>query len=304
MEANQLNGTIPSELGNLKKLDILSVHHNSFVGRIPQQLCLIHEMNPDLALVADCSEVVCECCTLCCLGCDGDNEGVLVERTSSPTTTPSADPTSGSEPLLSPIEFFDEEDKNTTQNDSEAPTEFGEMEDWNITQIPSPSPTGLLDTLGPVVEDQQGNGRIAPQVTPAALSPVPTDDSSLLPNFPGSCELNLSLFKSCYERNEENIQVEFQNCDATDTDWIGLFHEKDVIKDPVGEEAPFLDKAELWLQPCGDQKCSTPEFSNSISLGRATVREGEYKVVLVRQDVTVATTEKLEVRRKCKEKKR
>jgi hypothetical protein len=66
--ANQLSGTIPSELGKLKQLQSLDLHDNNLVGSMPKEICNLKLKE----LVADClgpnPEVQCSCCTKCCRG--------------------------------------------------------------------------------------------------------------------------------------------------------------------------------------------------------------------------------------------
>lgn len=315
MEANQLQGTVPSELGLLQNLDILSIHHNKFVGSIPEEICLVYDKNPDMALVADCSEVTCKCCTICCSGCEGDAAGVLEEQSFSQTAAPSTNstylPSLGPElfedgdwngtQTTSPslVDFFDDDDTNTTAGmDSPLFSEFFDEEDTNTTLVPSTvldSNNSTFDPLGPITEETKDLGRIAAPTTLDAPSSAPSLQ------FQSTCEPSITLAKACYERDEDSIQVEFQNCDATDNDWIGLFQEEDIEKDPVGKDSPPSDTAELWIRPCGNTTCSTPVVDGAVSLGRARTKEGKYLAVLVRQEIAIATSERVEVRRKCKE---
>jgi Leucine-rich repeat (LRR) protein len=66
VSGNELSGTLPSQIGQLTKLELLYVDGNKFIGTMPDGICLLR--NQRLAdLVADCQEVSCKipCCTVC-----------------------------------------------------------------------------------------------------------------------------------------------------------------------------------------------------------------------------------------------
>ena len=70
---NMLTGTVPTELGNLFKLQTLEVEENLLVGTMPEEICLNRAPLGLLGtLEADCGgtppEIVCTCCT-CCESC-------------------------------------------------------------------------------------------------------------------------------------------------------------------------------------------------------------------------------------------
>jgi len=66
---NHLTGIIPSELGLLASISSLYVYINSLTGQLPHEVCERRDINNGtlLSLVADCEEVVCTCCTWCCV---------------------------------------------------------------------------------------------------------------------------------------------------------------------------------------------------------------------------------------------
>lgn len=89
---NELTGTIPSELSSLSLLERLNLRNNKLSGSIPSNalaslpnlsslqvdrnaltgdatpICLAR---PSIVLAADCEELTCPCCLICC---DGDEE--------------------------------------------------------------------------------------------------------------------------------------------------------------------------------------------------------------------------------------
>lgn len=86
-KSNQLTGTIPTELGQLTKLNVLLLEQNHLEGSV-EFLCQINSSdNPLIShLVSDCGSrrnfaaamVECSCCTTCCSNNDDDetcNEG-------------------------------------------------------------------------------------------------------------------------------------------------------------------------------------------------------------------------------------
>ena len=59
---NALTGEVPEALGNLNQLKTLILARNNFVGEVPGEFC---DRTMDF-LAADCDEVTCLCCDLCC----------------------------------------------------------------------------------------------------------------------------------------------------------------------------------------------------------------------------------------------
>lgn len=257
LEGNKLNGTIPSEFGFLDNLEVFSVHHNDFVGEMPLEFCIMAEKN-ETTLVADCLEVACECCTLCCYGCRGESDGVLTEGTLGPAT-------------------------------------------------PTLEPTGLLDVLKPTIKDlqdqqdnQQGFFNLPVPVAAGVNddpSPLPSDLPSLAPTTP--CVSTVNVSRSCYERAAISIGVEFFDCMPQEGAWIGLFNEGYFNWHPVGTAAPSSGIVDSWLPTCGRRQCTIPKESGSITLGSGKLREGAYRVFLVRNGTTIATSDTIDIARSC-----
>ena len=81
--SNQLTGTVPTELGLLRSLQVVDIRMNSLTGSVNETLCS-STLAPELVLAvmveADCDEVECPCCTVCCFNnamgsCDDMTEG-------------------------------------------------------------------------------------------------------------------------------------------------------------------------------------------------------------------------------------
>ena len=92
LELNDMSGTVPSEMGRLVLLESLKLRSNSFTGSLPSELDQLSSLRhldvaensllgwineevcglPGLSRVAaDCEEVDCPCCTVCCT--DGES---------------------------------------------------------------------------------------------------------------------------------------------------------------------------------------------------------------------------------------
>lgn len=73
MYDNMLTGPVPTELGNLFKLQTLELEENLLTGVMPEDICLNRApLGLLTTLEADCGgnppEIECSCCT-CCEGC-------------------------------------------------------------------------------------------------------------------------------------------------------------------------------------------------------------------------------------------
>lgn len=66
LQNNQLRGQVPTELGALENLRELQLHGNLLLeGAVPAQLCDGTNNFLLSTLTADCSNVTCGCCTVC-----------------------------------------------------------------------------------------------------------------------------------------------------------------------------------------------------------------------------------------------
>jgi hypothetical protein len=63
LDWNAFTGSVPSELSTLTSLRTLILARNSLVGSVPYAFC----ERPMDFLAADCEEVTCICCDLCCV---------------------------------------------------------------------------------------------------------------------------------------------------------------------------------------------------------------------------------------------
>ena len=65
LESNYMTGSVPPELDQLSSLDELDIAWNSFFGSLNETVCGLSGLS---FLRADCGEVDCPCCTVCCDG--------------------------------------------------------------------------------------------------------------------------------------------------------------------------------------------------------------------------------------------
>ena len=71
LDNNGLHGNVDPWLGSLARLEKLTLHDNDFAGAIPGEVCLLRDSLLSI-LSADCFEVDCSCCNVCCdeiVGC-------------------------------------------------------------------------------------------------------------------------------------------------------------------------------------------------------------------------------------------
>ena len=247
LESNQLDGSIPSELGRLENLEKLAVHKNHFNGTIPSQICSATNTG-NLVVSADCAEVECKCCAICCVGCKQDDSGILINKFAS--------------------ELVPANDNSQEQVDVAGVTDFP-------SHVPSEAPTHF-PTSAP---------------SPAPPSPAPSKE----------CSVRINVRGSCFQTDKGDIEVEFHSCQPNESDWIGLFKD-DKGLDEVSTSAPPTDKAEHWLRSCGNQKCHEPTNSGTVSFGKEDLhrmKQGDYRILLVQDDVTTAMSQMFEVRKKC-----
>ena len=87
MEANHLTGTIPEAIASLESLYSLLLQQNSFSGEIDDEICWMK----GLEISADCDEIECSCCDICCYECT--DSPATNSNTLSPTDAVSISPT-------------------------------------------------------------------------------------------------------------------------------------------------------------------------------------------------------------------
>lgn len=108
--------------------------------------------------------------------------------------------------------------------------------------------------------------------------------------------------RPCYRRGNDAVRVTFENCEPTELDWIGLFEEDFIEFYALNETAPFQEESNIWVRGCGDTGCNMPTARNTITFGDdepIRVKEGDYRVYLIQDGLTIATSEVFEVSKKC-----
>lgn len=179
--STSISGTIPSELGTITTLNQFKVARTSLSGAVPAGFC---SGNLEfIELKADCSEIDCPCCTICCV--DG---GRCVDTTPAPTASSIVSPT------LNPT---------------------------SVTESPIPKELPLNDqSEPPATIAVEATAAPTPVLVPATNSPaVSAPSGTIMPTF---CEATISTNQECYE-NGQDIIVSFENCDARLDDWVGVY---------------------------------------------------------------------------------
>lgn len=278
LESNFLHGVIPPQFETLEKLSYFAVEQNNLVGAVPLKMCLSNETlanEVDWVISADCNEVECECCTHCCYNCDGDG-GNLVEVTDNPTDSPTLSPTMAStaSPTLSPTLY-------PTTNMTETPTTDVTT---GSTSNPTVTPT-IAPTMGPTAARLPLTK--APTPGPSSMFDVirPALDNVETPSTP--CKSDILLNSTCYQRLGEGISVNFENCNPTTTDWIGMFSLTFSSFYQVGDQSPNLTDAASWVRLCGNEICEGAMDSGNVVLGsgRLRVPRGQYQLFLIQNMV-------------------
>ena len=63
---NTFRGTLPSEWGSLTKLEYLNVQVNDLTGSVPLEVCqLVQQQQGGLMLYVECRELICDCGCMC-----------------------------------------------------------------------------------------------------------------------------------------------------------------------------------------------------------------------------------------------
>jgi len=78
LNRNQLTGTVPSSLRTLESLRLFFVDGNAVTGSLDESLCSLPQFvdaSGGLPVTADCEEVDCDCCTICCVDDDVTDGG-------------------------------------------------------------------------------------------------------------------------------------------------------------------------------------------------------------------------------------
>ena len=162
-------------------------------------------------------------------------------------------------------------------------------------RISTTSPTGLpsdditptsyptyISTTTPTVTVRSPS--LDPSTTPLTIDFQTWSPSTFSPTAqaipappPFSCVSSIATTNTCYE-NGDDIEISFNNCDATSLDWIGIYPASSL------ELSDISDNPLAWLWSCGNQFCSDPVDGN----GEATMFNvsgfGEFIILLLRDN--------------------
>jgi hypothetical protein len=186
LHSNALTGTIPTTLGLLSSLEVLKLHHTDLRGSVPEEVCLLVQRGSLITLTVDCSKVSCDCGCSCS---NENNELALVDDTSVPATataagedggtgTPSAGPTTSPTLVAASTSAPTAEPTQTTDEPTVAAVEMEEASETpsGAIQTPPPSsealPTAAYSTALPSAAPSFASSQQA-----AASTGLPTEAS-------------------------------------------------------------------------------------------------------------------------------
>lgn len=135
-------------------------------------------------------------------------------------------------------------------------------------QTPAPTPAQTFaPTLAPTQTATEPN---TPATTPA-LTEGPTEGSG------GDCVDQLATVDPCYPP-ETPISVTYSVCqpDPSGLDWIGVYSDNGTL------DAYNLGEPRYWESSCVTSECRREPYSGQLPLDVTDLREGTYKIFLVR----------------------
>lgn len=247
---NELTGTIPTEVGQLTELQLFSVGRNQLTGNIPSEFGMMSAMG---------------------------SINISQNKLFGPIP-----PEIGDIPSLVDLNL---QDNALT---GQVPTEFGNLVTLQTLEIGSNSFSGEVPwqvcELGGVTELQADchlmqcdccttcTATESPTRAPStpsptvAATPAPTTSPTASPTgsptkaptaSPTTCTTFIEWVPDCIDAGEDLV-VRFQNCDPQFGDWIGIY---DKNADPANLGTPYL-----WAWACGSQNCRGSPRTNTVTL--------------------------------------
>jgi hypothetical protein len=213
-----------------------------------------------IAVKADCLEVVCSCCSECCI--DG---GGCSDVTSAPTPSPTSSPVMQltASPTASPTTALPTANTLSSAPTTKAPTlepSSGPTRPPIPATTPSPTPSPFIQTTA--------------WPTTSPVTSLPT--ASPTPRPSGCTTAGISRDKDCYSTGDDII-ASFTNCNPAPDDWIGVYP---ASADPNNLGDP---NNSLWVWLCG----SKSSCDSSVDAGTVTFENagevGKFKIYLVRR---------------------
>jgi hypothetical protein len=184
----------------------------------------------------------------------------MVDPTSPPTVEPTAPPASGPTASLTASPT----DQPTTTSTTAEPAD-------QATPNPTPNPTprpSLRPTPRPTPSSAGG---ATPNPTWYVTWEV-TDQSTVT-----DCVNDLTMTQSCYAPGSR-VQVNFESCDPSLDDWIGIY------PNPGSIDPTMLDDPPVWGHTCGSSTspCTSDPVSRGYVIFSATIfsNEGSFGVYL------------------------
>ncbi len=241
--STNISGDIPSQMGDLPFLKRFKVGRTDLVGEIPVGICSRSSDFDEIR--ADCEELVCTCCTICCV--DGGDCSEIAILTPSPTQFPSKMPSTAPSTQATTVVPTVRPTASATQATTAQPTLFPTATPVAATAAPTKTPTN--------------NPTLRPTGLPAPTAPNPTD-----------CTPGIVVDDDCYE-NGDDILVVFDNCNPRGDDWIGVY--------ATGQDFAALGEPIAWVWTAGDQLNQTPVSSGNITFFDAQ-GTGNFQMILAR----------------------
>jgi len=125
-----------------------------------------------------------------------------------------------------------------------------------LEPTPSPTPSAVLSFPFLIPEDDTTSPNFP--VAVAVTTDAPTTSTSSTPSNEACIASTVATDKECYKSGDD-IQISFDNCEPTATDWIGIYSLRQGVQN--------LRQPRTWVWMCGDQLCN----NNIVASGNATI---------------------------------
>ena len=210
-----------------------------------------------------------------------------VPLTNRPTDDPVADPP---RPTTPPVSRAEIPIYSPTPSPGETATNYAR----NATAHPDETTTPTRNPeASPVAEVTE-----MPVFITSRPTRLPTQETRTPTDEPSTCESILVVDNFCYVDDEDNILVDFINCDPQDDDWVGIW---------LASEDPdnLSGNSYAWAWSCGSQNCDGAPTTNRIAFETSRLGFETFRAFLVNETpqnqsyVSHAMSEPFTVQRNC-----